>query len=316
MYETRFGLKRRPFPATPDDALYYPATGHEAALATLVRAIHVEEGLALLSGPPGTGKTLLGHCLSDRLAAAAAQAPQSSTSDANAGRAVVCAFLPNSHLADRSALYQAILYDLKLPYEDGCEQVLRLRLTDHLLGNCGADQRTILIVDEAQHLSADLLEELRLLGNLEAGGKKAVQVVLLAQPGILQMLAKPELASFRQRLVVRSQVDALGVEEALDYLLHHLRQAGGRPERIIDDAALEVLARGAKGIPRLLNQAGHQALLLADAAGLAMVDAEAALEALAVVGLATDGAEEDDTATDQKTSEAALRLAEPMRLPA
>ena len=142
------------------------------------------------------------------------------------------------------------------------------------------------MVDEAQHLSADLLEELRLLGNLEAGGKKAVQVVLLAQPGILQKLAKPELASFRQRLVVRSQVEALGVEEALDYLLHHLRQAGGRPERIIDDAGLEVLARGAKGIPRLLNQAGHQALLLADAAGLAMVDAEAALEALSVLGLA------------------------------
>src|SRR5438552_476526 len=106
MYETRFGLLRRPFPATPNDALYYPATGHEAVLATLARAIRDEEGLALLSGAPGTGKTLLGFCLSERL-----------------GPGAVCAFVPNSHLIDRSALFQALLYDLKLPYEEGSEQV-------------------------------------------------------------------------------------------------------------------------------------------------------------------------------------------------
>src|SRR5437763_13682581 len=110
MYETRFGLKRRPFPATPDDALYYPATGHEAALASLARAVEDEEGLALLSGAPGTGKTLVGYCLSERL-----------------GTRALCAFIPNSHLADRSALLQALLYDFKLPYEEGSEQVLRLR---------------------------------------------------------------------------------------------------------------------------------------------------------------------------------------------
>jgi len=308
MYETRFGLTRRPFPATPDDALYYPATGHEAALATLLRSIDDEEGMALLSGAPGTGKTLLGYCLSERL-----------------GPEMVSAFLPNSHLADRSALFQAFLYDLNLPYEEGSEQVLRLRLTDYLLKNCGADQRSILIVDEAQHLSVDLLEELRLLGNLEAGGKKAVQVILLAQPALLQKLADPQLASLHQRLMVRSQVEPLGVEEALDYLLHHLRQAGGSPETIIDEAGLEVLARGTRGVPRLLNQAGHQALLLAHAADLSIVDAEAALEALAHLGLETD---DNDEARDDPgarggvsspvtsaavLSDPGLRLAEPTR---
>ena len=273
MYETRFGLKRRPFPATPDDASYYPATGHEAALATLARAVHDGEGMALLTGAPGTGKTLLGYCLTERL-----------------GPEAICAFLPNSHLADRSALFQAILYDLGLPHEDGSEQVLRLRVTDYLLNNCGQDQQSILVVDEAQHLTLDLLEELRLLGYLEARGKKAVQIILSAQPAILEKLASPELASLRQRLVVRSHIEPLGVEEALDYLLHHLRQAGGRPENIIDEAGLEVLARGTRGIPRLLNQAGQQALLVADAADLSLVDAEAALEALALLGLATEEA--------------------------
>ena len=285
MYETRFGLKRRPFPATPDDALYYPATGHEAALATLVRSIHDEDGLALLSGNPGTGKTLLGYCLGERL-----------------GKEATCAFVPNSHLRDRSALFQAVLYDLGLPYEEGSEQVLRLRLTDYFLKNSGAGQRSLVIVDEAQHLSIDLLEELRLLGNLEAAGKKAVQVILLAQPTLLEKLASSDLASFRQRLRVRCQVEPLGIEEAVDYMLHHLRQAGGCPEKIMDEAGLEVLARGTKGIPRLLNQAGHQALLLADAAEMNQVDAEAAMEALATLGLQTEATGEDE--------EESLRLAE------
>ncbi len=172
----------------------------------------------------------------------------------------------------------------------------------------GAGKRTVVILDEAHHLSADLLEELRLLGNLEAGGKKAVQIVLLAQPALLETLARPTLAALNQRLVVRATLEPLGVEEALDYLLHHLRQAGGRPERIIDEAGFEVLARGTRGIPRLLNQAGHQALLLADAADLAIVDAEAALEALALLGLETA---EDDTESPAQAAGGGLRLAEP-----
>ncbi len=294
MYETRFGLKRRPFPATPDNALYYPATGHEAALAMLITAIHDEDGIALLSGAPGTGKTLLGYCLSERL-----------------GESAVCAFLPNSHFADRCALFQALLYDLSLPYEDGGEQILRLRLTDYLLKNCMADKRSILIVDEAQHLSLDLLEELRLLGNLEAGGKKAVQVILLAQPALFQKLACVEMAPLRQRLRVRAEVGPFGLDEANDYLLHHLRQAGGCPEKIIDDAGLEVLARGTGGVPRLLNQAGHQALLLADAGDLRLVDAEAALEALAILGLEPAENEEELTLDANEESDNGLRLAEP-----
>ena len=318
MYQTRFGLKRRPFPATPDDARSsIPATGYRTAVLakTLVRAIHDEEGLAFFLQRSSRHRQDIAGALKreqERLGAPTEPTPLATAPDTHPGRAAVCAFLPNSHLADRSALFQAILYDLKLPYEEGGEQVLRLRLTDHLLKTCGADQRSVLIVDEAQHLSVDLLEELRLLGNLEAGGKKAVQVILLAQPAILQKLARPELASFRQRLAVRGEVGALGVEEALDYLLHHLRQAGGRPEKIIDEAGLEVLARGARGIPRLLRPGRlTRALLLADAAGLAIVDAEAALEALAMLGLATE-----ETTDGAESSGPGPRLAEPMRLPA
>jgi type II secretory pathway predicted ATPase ExeA len=267
MYQTHFGFRHRPFPATPDSSTYYSATNHEQALARLLAAIADDEGFTLLTGAPGTGKTLLCHCLLERL-----------------GPQVTSAFLTNSHCSDRTALLQAVLYDLSLPYE-GSEQALRLRLMEFLLNNYGTGKRAVLLVDEAQHLAPDLLEELRLWGNLESGQGKAFQVILVGQPGILDTLGRPELAAVNQRLAVRTQVLPLGLAEAVDYLLHHLRAAGGRPEEIITEDALELLARASGGIPRLLNRAAQQALQVAHTAGVELVDAEAALEALSLLGL-------------------------------
>jgi type II secretory pathway predicted ATPase ExeA len=291
MYETRFGFRRRPFPPGPDSRSYYPATSHERALALLRRALDDGEGLALLTGAPGTGKTLLCHCLLERL-----------------GDGVVTAFLTNSHFSSRSALLQALLYDLSLPYEGAGEQELRLRLTDFLLENYRAGRRTVLVVDEAQHLSPDLLEELRLLGNLEGVRGKAVQTVLVGQASLLETLRAPDLAAFNQRVLVRARLEPLGVEEAMDYLLHHLRAAGARPERVITEDGLELLARQTGGAPRLLNQAAHQALALADSADTGLVDAEAVLEALALLGL--DGGQEAEGGGGEELAQAPEAAAE------
>jgi type II secretory pathway predicted ATPase ExeA len=271
----RFGLKRRPFPSTPDSATYYPATGHETAVAALARGLADGEPLVALVGPAGTGKTLAAHVLLDRL-----------TDDP------AVAFVTNSHCADRAALLQAILFDLGLSH-DGTEQTLRLRLTDLLLKTCADGKRTLLVIDEAHHLDADLLEELRLLANLESGQGRAVQVVLVGQPPLLETLDRPALASLRQRLTVRGRLDALPAEEAYDYLLHHLRLAGGEPERIIDETGLDTLARGTGGVPRLLNQAGQQALRLADEGDADRVEAEAALGALEALGLTIEEGESE-----------------------
>jgi type II secretory pathway predicted ATPase ExeA len=274
MYETRFGLRRRPFRATPDTAFYYPATCHERALAQILQAIADDEGLVLLTGEPGTGKTLLCHCLLERL-----------------GPDTASAFLTNSHFRDRAGLLQTILYDLGLPYAGLGEQEMRLALTDYLLKNCQAGKRTVLVIDEGQHLTPEVLEELRLFGNLETRNSKAFQVILAAQRGLEETLRLPELAAFHQRLAVRPRLEALDVHEAADYLVHQLRTAGGRPERIITDEALETLARATGGVPRLLNQTAHQALCLAQSSDAPEVDVEVALEALAQFGLA-EGAEE------------------------
>ncbi|MCS7045679.1 MAG: AAA family ATPase [Gemmataceae bacterium] len=277
MAEERFGLKHRPFPTTPDTAYYYPATPHETALAPLVRAIRDKEGLALLTGDPGTGKTLLGQLMLERL-----------------GDNVVTAFITNTHLADRAALLQALLFDLGLPYADGTEQVLRLRLTEAVLNHCREGRRTVAVIDEAQHLSPDLLEELRLLGNLEAGSEKAFQVVCLAQTPIAATLKLPEMTPWKQRLAVHVHLGPLSVEESFDYLRHHIRLAGGNPEKIKDEAGVGTRARATHGIPRLLNQAAHHALVLADAAAMDRIDVEVAIEALAAIGLPTDHGGADD----------------------
>ena len=276
MYESHFGLRERPFRSVPDASRYYPATAHEEALGRLLQGLADEEGLLLLTADPGLGKTLLCHCLLQRTGA-----PRS-------------AFVTNSHLPNRVALLQAILYELALAHEGRSEQELRLALSDDLLAHCAEHGPTLLLVDEGQHLAPDLLEELRLLANLEGGQGRALQVVLVAQRRLLDTLARTELASFRQRLAVRATLEPLPAAEAADYLLHSLRVAGGRPEQIISGEALEVLARGCGGVPRLLNQAAHRALVLAHGAGAEQVDAEAALEALIMLGLATEESEADE----------------------
>jgi len=270
MYEKHFGLRRRPFRSLPDTESYYPATTHEESLAELSAAINADEGLALLTGSPGTGKTVLGHCLLERL-----------------GKQVSSTFLIHSHFGDRAGLLRAILHDLALPYADRTEQELRLELVAFLLKNYEAGRRTILILDEAHRLTPDLLEELRLLTNYEGDKGKTFQSVFLAQSTFLQLLKLPDLEVFDQRLSVRVKLVPLGVQEAGDYLVHALRAEGGRPEKIITDEALELLARQTGGVPRLLNRAADKAFQLAYVAEADQVDAEAALEALSELGIAT-----------------------------
>jgi type II secretory pathway predicted ATPase ExeA len=269
MLESHFGLSRRPFPSSPDHASYYPATGHEQALQSLLAGLDDGEGVMVLTGGPGTGKTLLCQCLLDR-----------------AGPDVTAAFLTHTHMPDRAGLLQAILYDLSLPYEGLSEQGLRLALVDHLVSRFEEGKRTLLVIDEAHHLGVDLLEELRLLGNLEGNAGKAMQVVLVGQPELLETLASPRLSSLRQRLVVRPTLEPMGVEEAADYVLHHLRAAGGAADDIIDGETLELIARLTGGVPRLLNQVMHHALRLSASMECPSVELECVLEALAAFGLA------------------------------
>lgn len=279
MYESHFGLRRRPFAASPDTDSYYPASSHEQALAQLALAVQDGEALALLTGTPGTGKTLLGQRLLEQVC------PDGP-----------CAFLTQGFFKGPVGLLQAIHHDLGLPYEGRAEQELRLTLTDHLLKTYADGQRVLLVLDEGQHLTPEQLEEVRLLGNLEGRQGKALQTVLLGQESLTSTLDRPELAALCQRIGAHARLTPMDLHESVDYLAHQLRQAGGRPEQILSDEALEILARASGGVPRLLNRAAHAALRLACQAGAVMVDAEVALESASTLGLAEGTAAADGEA--------------------
>lgn len=273
MYEKHFGLRSRPFRSTPDRSCYYASTCHEQALDWLHMGLADREGVLLLTGEPGLGKTLLCHCLLERQ-----------------GEDRPSAFLTHSHLLDRLAVLPALAHELGLPHVGQSEAALRLAITDHLLTTAAAGQPTLLFVDEAQHLGMDALEELRLLANLENGQERALQIVLSGHPSLHQTLAHPMLNSLRQRLAVRPQLEPLSETESADFLLHHLRRTTDRPEKVITSEALELLARGGRGVPRVLSQVAHRAFTLACSAGSSCVDAEAAIEALIGLGLDCDTA--------------------------
>jgi type II secretory pathway predicted ATPase ExeA len=283
MYQSHFGLRQRPFRSTPDLAAYYPAAAHEDALHQLRQAVADDEPIALLTGEPGTGKTLVAALLLDRL-----------------GDDPSRVFITNGHLRTSADLFQAILYDLGLPYEGKREQELRLAVTDRLLADFATGRRTIVVIDEAHHLPPELLEELRLLGNLETQSGRAVQTILVAQPPVTETLRRPELRAFTQRLTVRAGLDRLSPAEAADYVRHQLRVAGARPEALIDDEAVALLARGSEGLPRVVNQAGHLALSLTWQAGAGRVDAEGVLEAFGRLGIEVPEVDEaaEEPATD------------------
>src|SRR5262249_198578 len=148
-------------------------------------------------------------------------------------------------------LFQAVLYDLGEPYEGKSEQELRLSVIDGVLRRFAEDRRTTLLIDEAHHLSPSVLEELRLLGNLQTRDGKAVQAILFALPEIDEPLRRPDLRALRQRLTTRATLERLPAEEAADYLVHHLRIAGARPEAIVSDEAVEMIVKASGGLPRL-----------------------------------------------------------------
>jgi len=275
------GLKHRPFRSTPDSDVWYSATTHEAALAGLLDAIVGEEPFCLLTGPAGIGKTITIHRLTRLL-------PEG----------VRTALVTHSRFQSRSDLLQAILFDLGVAWQGMSEQELRLSLIENCLETFADSGRTIVVLDEAQHLNTDLLEELRLLSNVEGRGTRAIQFVLVAQSGIRTRLDKPEMMSLRQRIAHRAELMPLDKEESADFLLHQLRLAGGIPGRILADEPLELLAESCQGSPRLLNQAATMAMNLAQADGGESIDVESVLESLSRLGLIETGAEDEEEAAE------------------
>ncbi|MHC4933053.1 MAG: ExeA family protein, partial [Planctomycetota bacterium] len=248
MYTRFYGLREKPFSLTPDPRFLYLSTAHREALAHLLYGIEQGEGFIAVTGEVGTGKTTLCRTLLDRI--------EPSTE---------IAFLFHPQLSGVELL-QAINAELGLPHESESRRQLLDSLNRFLLAKKLEDRQVLLIVDEAQAMERDALEQLRLLSNLETETEKLIQIVLLGQPELDRILELPDHRQLRQRITVRWRLGTLTPAETRAYVEHRLRVAAGAPRELFSARALAEVQRRTKGVPRLVNAICDRALLVGYAA--------------------------------------------------
>lgn len=266
MYYHYFGLSENPFSIAPNPQFLYMSDRHREALAHLTFGLRESGGFVLLTGEVGTGKTTVSRCLLEQLP----------------GNTDV-AFIFNPTLTEQELL-ATICDDFGIAYPPTptLKQLTDL-LHQHLLGNTARGRETVLIIDEAQHLQPQVLEQLRLLTNLETNTRKLLQVILIGQPELQQLLGRRELRQLAQRITARYHLLPLTLDEVARYVSHRLAVAGcSRP--LFTKAAIKRLHQVSGGVPRLLNLLCDRSLLGAYAQSAPMVDRKhidhAAAEAL------------------------------------
>jgi len=254
MFERHFGLRENPFHSGHQMRFLYPSREHQEARAHLRYGIENREPFVLITGEVGTGKTT---ALYDALA--------------EWGTQVTVALITNSALTRQELLEEiGMRFGLALPPGASKPQALA-HLERHLLAVRGRGEHAVLLLDEAQNLVADLLEEIRLLSNLEAQGEKLLQIFLVGQPELEAKLARPELRQLRQRITVHYRLNPLSPEETAGYIHHRISVAGGNAWAAFPPDACREVYRVTHGIPREINTVASQALLAAFTEGSATV---------------------------------------------
>jgi len=236
MYKTFFGLKDNPFNVNPDPRYLFLTKEIEEALSGLMYGIQNRKGFITLTGEVGTGKTTLINRLLDWLHQ----------------RRVRTAFLFNSRM-NTSQLFDFILAEFGISCETRSKSQQLMRLNQWLLDRYRAGETTVLIVDEAQNLTYPVLEEIRLLTNLETSTEKLLQIVLSGQQELEEKLKLPELRQLRQRIMLRCKTSPLTKEQTHDYIAERLRIAGASGELIFSPKTVETIHLYSLGIPRVVN---------------------------------------------------------------
>ncbi|HYF21231.1 MAG TPA: AAA family ATPase [Ramlibacter sp.] len=247
MYAPYFGLSQEPFSIAPDPRYLFMSERHREALAHLLYGLGGGGGFVLLTGEIGTGKTTVCRCFLDQVPATCN---------------VAYIFNPKLTVTE---LLQSVCdeFRIELPPQDGARTVKDYLdpLNAFLLAAHAQGRNSVLIIDEAQNLSADVLEQLRLLTNLETRERKLLQVILIGQPELRELLARPELEQLAQRVIARYHLDDLTREEAERYVRHRLAVAGLARALPFDRGALERVHRLTGGVPRRINLLCDRALL-------------------------------------------------------
>lgn len=265
MYTRYFGLTEKPFAIAPNPRFLYMSELHQEALAHLLYGVNGEGCIVLFTGGVGTGKTTVCRCLIEQL-------------PSNTDLALVL----NPRLSIVEFL-KTICKELAIPVaeENPTGKDYIDALNTYLLSAHARGRNTLLIVDEAQHLDVEVLEELRMLTNLETDTQKLLQIVLVGQPELRENLKAPELAQINQRITARYHLEPLNQGDVSKYIVHRIAVAGGDPLRLfITEKAVRLIYKHSKGIPRLINVICDRALLGAYAESKITVDAAIAKKAI------------------------------------
>jgi general secretion pathway protein A len=259
MYAQFFGLKHEPFSIAPDPRYLFMSERHREALAHLLYGLAGGGGFVLLTGEIGAGKTTVCRCFLEQL-------PKRCN--------VAYIFNPKLTVTE---LLKSVCDEFHIPVParaPGTETVKDFLdpLNEYLLRTHAVGQNNVLIIDEAQNLSADVLEQLRLLTNLETSERKLLQIILIGQPELREMLARPELEQLAQRVIARFHLGALSEPETAQYIRHRMAIAGMNAPLPFDRPARERIHEWSRGVPRRINLLCDRALLGAYAEGKSRID--------------------------------------------
>lgn len=262
MYKEYFGLKELPFSIAPDPRYLYMSDEHREALAHLLYGINSEGGFVLLTGEVGTGKTTVCRCLLEQI-------PENTD----------IAFVLNPKMTVEELL-ATICDELGILYPEGNTSIKVFvdRINSYLLDAYARGRKTVLIIEEAQNLSPDVLEQVRLLTNLESNQCKLLQIIMLGQPELKEMLSRPELRQLAQRITARYHLSSLSKKEVSGYINHRLTVAGTR-NRLFPDSIMGKVYGLSGGIPRLINILCDRALLGVYVDGKEQVDRSTLIKA-------------------------------------
>ena len=244
MYKKHFGLTYLPFSIAPDPRYLYMSDQHREALAHLVYGVTTDGGFVLLTGEVGAGKTTICRCLLE-------QVPEETD----------IAFIINPRVTV-DELLASICDEIGVSYPEGTtsNKVFIDRINDYLLDAHARGRKTVIVIEEAQNLSAEVLEQVRLLTNLETNERKLLQIIMLGQPELRDMLARLDLRQLSQRITARYHLSPLSEKEVDPYVAHRLAVAGVS-KRLFSPSAIRLLYRLSGGVPRLINLLCDRALL-------------------------------------------------------
>ena len=243
MYKKFFDFTEKPFNTTPDSKFFFPSPKHTEALNSLIYAINERRGFVIITGEIGAGKTTVCRTLLNKL-------------DVNTRVATIT----NSHLTCKELIAQ-ILEEFEVDYKPGTKQKLLAQLNGHLIKQLASDINVVLIIDEAQNLNSKVLEEVRMLSNLETEKEKLIQIILLGQPQLKAKLQNIRLEQFKQRIAVYYHLCALNRDETDQYIFHRLKLVNPNSFNIFTPRALDLIFKYSGGIPRIINLICDSALL-------------------------------------------------------